>query len=482
MISLLAEAYAGAGKVAGLSVADVAQPKTAQYVAGIESAIVHYGSSTGFFGKRMFAAGPQYLSAAVLYENMVIESYGPSYQLPFPVVAVYPKEGTFWSDHPVGVVERPWVTPEHREAAKVYVDYLLARPQQERAMQYGFRPSAVEIPLGAPFDAAHGVDSKDEFAKTKEGKRIKINLIPMGSLEGAQAVAAGDKRIHVWSPASTLYKDVFVEDWKARNGKTPIVREESLALTPMVFVMWAERHAAFAAKYGDVSWKTVGKALAEPGGWQGIAGKPQWGFFKFGHTHPNQSNSGLMTLVLMAYEYHGKNRGLALADILDPAFQSFLNGIEHGISGLSNSTGTMMREMVLKGPSAYDGLFVYENVAIDYLKNAEGRWGELHVSYPQRNMWNDNPYYVLDVPWSSPEQKKAAGVFLDFLLSEPIQRQSLVHGFRPGNPAVPVRTPDSPFVLYQKFGLNADLGSVCEAPKAEVINNLLAGWERTHGS
>ena len=53
---------------------------------------------------------------------------------------------------------------------------------------------------------------------------------------------------------------------------------------------------------------------------------------------------------------------------------------------------------------------------------------------------------------------------------------------RPGNPAVPVRTPDSPFVLYQRFGLNADLGSVCEAPKAEVITNLLAGWERTHGS
>src|SRR5262249_45281614 len=39
--------------------------------------------------------------------------------------------------------------------------YLLARPQQERALQYGFRPSAVEIPLGAPFDAAHGVDPKE---------------------------------------------------------------------------------------------------------------------------------------------------------------------------------------------------------------------------------------------------------------------------------------------------------------------------------
>ncbi len=160
LISLLAEAYAGAGKVAGLTLADVRSPRTARYVAGIESAIVHYGSSTGFFGKRMFEGGPGYLSAAVLYENMVIESSGPQYHLPFPVVAVYPKEGTFWSDHPVGIVEREWVTPEHREAARIYVDYLLARPQQEAALRYGFRPGAVEVPLAAPVDAAHGIDPK----------------------------------------------------------------------------------------------------------------------------------------------------------------------------------------------------------------------------------------------------------------------------------------------------------------------------------
>ena len=161
LISLLAEAYAGAGKLAGLDLEDLRRPLTASYVAGIESAVVHYGSSTGFFGKRMFESGPEYLSAAVLYENMVIESYGPQYQLPFPVVAIYPKEGTFWSDHPVGIVEREWVTSEHREAAKLYIDYLLERPQQEAALRYGFRPSAVEIPLSAPFDASHGVDSKE---------------------------------------------------------------------------------------------------------------------------------------------------------------------------------------------------------------------------------------------------------------------------------------------------------------------------------
>jgi Ca-activated chloride channel family protein len=160
LISLFAEAYAASGKTANLTLADLAKAPTKQFVGGVEQSVVHYGSSTGFFGRKMFANGPEYLSAAVLYESMVVESYSQG-NLPFPVVAVYPKEGTFWSDHPVGVVEREWVTPEHREAAKIYIQYLLSRAQQEKALQYGFRPASVDVALSSPLDAAHGIDPKE---------------------------------------------------------------------------------------------------------------------------------------------------------------------------------------------------------------------------------------------------------------------------------------------------------------------------------
>jgi Ca-activated chloride channel homolog len=160
LISLFAEAYAASGKTAGLKVSDLEKPQTKEFVAGVEQSVVHYGSSTGFFGRKMFANGPEYLSAAVLYESMVVESYSQE-NLPFPVVAIYPKEGTFWSDHPVGVVEREWVTPEHREAAKIYIQYLLARAQQEKALQYGFRPASLDVPLAAPLDSNHGIDPKE---------------------------------------------------------------------------------------------------------------------------------------------------------------------------------------------------------------------------------------------------------------------------------------------------------------------------------
>ena len=161
LISLFAEVYAAAGKTSGLKLEDLAKPEVARFVGDIERSVVHYGSSTGFFGKKMFANGPEYLSAAVLYENMIIEANSGKYSLQFPLTAVYPKEGTFWSDHPAGIVEREWVTPEHREAAKVYLQFLLQRPQQERAMFYGFRPASPEIALSEPIDAAHGVNPKE---------------------------------------------------------------------------------------------------------------------------------------------------------------------------------------------------------------------------------------------------------------------------------------------------------------------------------
>jgi Ca-activated chloride channel family protein len=321
-----------------------------------------------------------------------------------------------------------------------------------------------------------------EWEKTSDGRRIKINLIPMGSLEGAHAILNGDQRINVWSPASATYKDMFVQEWEIKNTGDPILKEEQLALTPMVFVVWEERYKPFVVKYGGMDLRTIHDALQEKTGWDAIAHKPEWGLFKFGHTHPNESNSGLMSIVLAAYTFNKETKNLAVADVVGADFQQWLAELERGTSGLSNSTGNMMKEMVLKGPSSYDAMLVYESVAIDYLKNAEGRWGNLRVVYPEYNAWNDNPYYIINAPWSSSDQRKAAESFLAFLLSEPVQRQALVHGFRPANTNVPVKFPESPFVQFAANGVQVDLQKICDPPSAEVVNNLLASWQRTQSN
>jgi serine/threonine-protein kinase len=335
-------------------------------------------------------------------------------------------------------------------------------------------------------------DALEAYRKTPTSWGVRINLKGMGSVEGANAVLDGPKPaapphlpIHVWSPASSAYRDVLEREWRVKHGNSPILAAENLARTPMVFVMWKHRYDAFVKRFGKVSFRTLEQAMAEPEGWGKIAGRPEWGLFKFGHTDPNKSNSGLQALVLMAYEFAGKQRGLTLEDITAPRFQDWLRRFERGItrhgSSLSNSTGNLMKEMVLRGPSQYDCLVLYENLATDYMEAALQNWGtegEFYVTYPDPNVWNEHPFYILDVPWSDDRQRKAAADFLRFLMSEPVQRRALEHGFRPGDPDVPVNLPDSPLVRNQKYGLNIHLPVISGPPSAEVLTNLLGSFRR----
>jgi Ca-activated chloride channel family protein len=159
ILAVLAEAYAGAKKTRGLERADLDAAATVRFVGSVEDTIVHYGKSTGFFADKMIERGPTYLSAAVLYENLVIESYARSPAV--PIVAIYPTEGTFWSDHPYCILDAEWVGPDEREAAEAFLAFLKKRPAQERALALGFRPADPAIPVGSPIDSAHGVDARE---------------------------------------------------------------------------------------------------------------------------------------------------------------------------------------------------------------------------------------------------------------------------------------------------------------------------------
>jgi len=337
---------------------------------------------------------------------------------------------------------------------------------------------------------AYGTEKKEwmkwaheEFKKTPEGKRIKINLLGMGSLEAAKAIINGDERIHVWSPASAAYKDVFIQDFQSKYSKDPIISETPLVLSPMVFVMWKERYDALKESVGELNFETLRQCveLDEKGdlkSWGEIANQPDWGYFSFGHTNPAQSNSGVLAIVLAAYDFHKKYKDLSVKDIVDSDFQQWYRELNAGVSDRVNSTGTLMNEMIQKGPSVYDVVWVYENLAMSHVNRAKNRYGELIIVYPDKNIWNDNPYYLLDTDWSSNEQRDAAKVFQEFLLSKRIQQRAATLGFRPVNLDAGIKFPGSPFLEHVKNGVKINIPRVCEPPSADVLNNLLIGWER----
>ena len=318
-----------------------------------------------------------------------------------------------------------------------------------------------------------------------DGRPIRLRLKKMGSREMYLAVLDGSERPDLISPASSLQVSIL-EDLSAGKFGRAIVRANDPAVcrptlsTPLVLVAWQERaEVLWGNQTSNEVWKRLHDAVSDPRGWEAL-GRPDWGYVKFGHTDPRRSNSGLQTIVLMTYDYFGKTSGLTAADILsNPGYQKWFLEIEQSISQFGDSTGNYMKDIVAYGPSMYDVVAVYESVAIEQAANAAGRYGALRVYYPPATLMSDHPFCALSADWVTPEEARAAQMFVDFLLSQPAQELAFQkHGYRPVDPSIALDRADSPFIRYAANGLRIDLPKQVETPPGNVLNTLLDFWSR----
>jgi Ca-activated chloride channel family protein len=157
MLSVIAEVYAAAGKTSGLTAEDVKSDTVQQHVAAVEQTIVHYGKWDKWILDKMVERGPGYLHATPTYENNVVQyNMERAAELRFPLVSIYPREGTFWVTNPACILDADWVDEEQREAAEAFIAYMVAPEQQARMMKWALRPADTGVALGEPIDLAHG--------------------------------------------------------------------------------------------------------------------------------------------------------------------------------------------------------------------------------------------------------------------------------------------------------------------------------------
>jgi len=161
--TLIAEFYASARSNGfterRLTLQQVNDADVQQGVRDIEQLIRHYSTRTTEF-KEYIAQGPDYLDFVALEENdlIYINRGLTDYRPPERLVALYPKEGTFWHEHPLAVVNADWVTPEQAEAGRLFIDYVLTPDVQRAIMEQGFRPANPDVELGFPFVEENGVN------------------------------------------------------------------------------------------------------------------------------------------------------------------------------------------------------------------------------------------------------------------------------------------------------------------------------------
>ncbi|MGZ4682007.1 MAG: extracellular solute-binding protein [Acidimicrobiales bacterium] len=172
--ALIAQNYAATGKTRDLTLEDLAKPEVNAFDTTVESAVTHYGDTTLTYLNNWYRADQQgtalqYTSAIAVEEKSVIDynSGNPDGKLdpgeePRPprtkLVAIYPKEGTVFSDNPLFVLDAPWVTDDQRQGAKLFSDFVLQPDNQEKVLQYNFRPGNPSVAIGAPITADNGVD------------------------------------------------------------------------------------------------------------------------------------------------------------------------------------------------------------------------------------------------------------------------------------------------------------------------------------
>ena len=171
----IAQYYAATGKQQGeLTLEDLNDPKVEAFSRAVESSVVHYGDITLTFLNNWFrndARGTAltYVSAVAVEEKSVIDynrgnpdgitDPGERPRPPkTPLVAVYPKEGTLFSDNPFFVLDAPWVSAAERKGARTFERFIQQPANQRQVLEFGFRPGNPSVAVGPPIVAANGVD------------------------------------------------------------------------------------------------------------------------------------------------------------------------------------------------------------------------------------------------------------------------------------------------------------------------------------
>ena len=339
------------------------------------------------------------------------------------------------------------------------------------AISYGSEKQEWLDPLVKAFN-----DSKQT---TKAGSVIEVQAAPIGSIEAVDQILAGTLQPTVWSPASDIYFPVANDEWRKSHSDDLIGSDsKDLLLSPVVIAMWRPMAEALGWPQTPIGWADIAKMATSDKGWAGY-GYPEWGQFKFGHTHPGYSNSGLVAIIAQAYAGAGKQRGLSSDDVKKPEVKDFMALVQDSIIHYGTSTGFFATRMFDRGPSYLSAAVLYENlVANQESKRLAGTSQQMSVVaiYPKEGtFWANHPYAILTAPWVTADQREAAGIFEAFLLAKPQQQKALDLGFRPADPSVPLTAP-----LDTQHGVDPQQPkTILEIPKAQVIRDIRSLWDQT---
>jgi Ca-activated chloride channel homolog len=283
-----------------------------------------------------------------------------------------------------------------------------------------------------------------ENQKTASGKPIRVEVKHVTSGASLEDIQNGASQPTVWSPGDASWVEQLNQSWQQRNNK-PIASQDCTATiyAPVGFVMWRPMAEALGWPDKPIGWDTIVKLAADPNGWASY-NRPEWGKFRFGHTHPEYANSGLLAMTSFVYGVSSKGLNLTAQDVYAPEVEEALKALEQNTSKYGRSAPGLLELMARQGTRFLHAAAVPEADAIKFNVERKDELSQpLAFIFPEKGtIWADHPYCVLDnADWVTGEQSEAAKIFQSYLADKPQQELAIDNYLRPLDKSIPLRAP-----------------------------------------
>jgi len=233
---------AATGTSSDLTVSALQRPDVQQYLKDVETSVIHYGDTTLTYLTNLQRADDAgaalgYLSAVAVEEKSVLDynagnpsgdpaTVGHHPPPKVPLVAVYPKEGTLYSDSPYVILDATWSTAEKRVGAADFLTYL-GLPEQQKVFTDNFFRTADGTP-GEPISTSGYVSSKgvqivlnppgpdvlldvrELWATVRKSARVLLVMDVSGSMS-ADSGSGGKSKLELAKSAAASALDQLVD-------------------------------------------------------------------------------------------------------------------------------------------------------------------------------------------------------------------------------------------------------------------------------
>ncbi len=207
LLFLTSAIYGITGQTGGLKAEQVYEPRVEQALGTMAQHTSKYGMLTTDLFDMMARHGPDYLHAISAFEEGTVRmNLERAKELRWPLVFLFPSEGTFWSGQPYCILDgTDWVNEEQAEAARLFFDFVVETEQQSLAVQHLLRPLDAKLATGTLLTSENGTDPKarpetvpafqspdaatsaaiiDQFLTTKRKATVMLVLDVSGSMYG----------------------------------------------------------------------------------------------------------------------------------------------------------------------------------------------------------------------------------------------------------------------------------------------------------